>query len=151
MKRVLVAAMLATVPALVAAEESGALTAYERFQLWNERRPIELVDEGLHDNASEIGLTEERIETLVRSRLRAARIYSADDSAAHLYVNGNVNRKAVSVRFSFKKYVMDYTSGEQDMPSCGTCKASGRMAKTPVSYFRACPNIPINSSTNTCA
>ena len=76
---------------------------------------------GLPDDAADIGLTEERIETLAESRLRVARLYDA--AALHVYhspyleinVNINVseNRRSgtFNIRVSFEKYLFDAVSG----------------------------------------
>ena len=55
------------------------------FNLFNWCEPIDLVVENLPEDAAEIGLTEERIQTLAESRLRAARLYD-EDGETHLYV-----------------------------------------------------------------
>ncbi len=89
MKRLVVAVLLAVVPGLAAAEVRNAPTNYERFRLWNDCSPVYLLVESLQDDAAKIGLTRDRIETLTRSRLRAARIYT-DEIGAYLYVNINV-------------------------------------------------------------
>ena len=102
------------------------LASFDRFELWNACKPVRLFvyptgsEEDLSDNASKIGLTEERIETLVRSRLRAARIYDADVYSPYLYVNVNVFNITFSINLEFKKLVIDTVSREQ-----GTAKTWG--------------------------
>ena len=81
------------------------------FALWNECAPIGLLVERLSDDAADIDLTEERIQTLAESRLRAARMYDAAAST-HLYVRVGVlvleNRTgAFNVEMSFNKYLRE--------------------------------------------
>ena len=54
--------------------EAGTPTDRDYFELWNGCGAVRLLVESLNDKAAEIGLTEERIETTVRSRLRATGI-----------------------------------------------------------------------------
>ena len=63
---------------LVATTPVGAedVSSMDRFQLWYACEPIFLAVEYLPDHAAEMGLTRETITTTVRSRLRAARLYS---------------------------------------------------------------------------
>ena len=51
----------------------------DRFQLFNECGPLDLVVEDYKDNAdwADMGLTVDRLQTMVESRLRAARLYDA--------------------------------------------------------------------------
>ena len=67
----------------------------EMFQLWNNCYAIGLVVENLDNDAKNIGLTGERIQTMIESRLRGARIYTSmddvyasvdEDYGAYLYV-----------------------------------------------------------------
>ena len=58
--------------------------AFDAFRLWNECAPIGLVVEELPDDAAEIDLMYERIQTLAESRLRVARLY---DAAVPLYIS----------------------------------------------------------------
>ena len=96
----------------------GAQTGgIERFQLFNECAPIDLIVEGLPDAAANIDLTEERIQTLAESRLRAARMY--DPSAVgYLYVRvgvttpGGRRNGAYTAEVSFKKRLYDSASNQ---------------------------------------
>ena len=84
----------------------------QRFPLFNECAPMRLVVEDLPGGAADIDLTEERVQTLAKNRLRAARLYN---EAAHLYlyvrvgvlVSENLHAGAYSVRVSFNKYLND--------------------------------------------
>ena len=87
------------------------VTRLDRFQLWNGCEPMQLVVESLHQDATDIGLTEEAITTAVRSRLRGTRLY--DDSASqYLYVNVTVVGGAYAVKLEYNKMVFDLASDE---------------------------------------
>ena len=87
--------------------------SYDRFRLWNNCQPFRLIVEQLGDNATEIGLKKDTIETTVRSRLRAARIYTDNGFLyPYLYVNVNVIGAAFSVSFEYIKYLNDPISNE---------------------------------------
>ncbi len=96
---------------LTAASASVAeVSEFDRFSLWNECRPMELVVEGLSDDATDIGLTRDAIEVAVRSRLRAAHIYSedyAETEFSDLYVNVTVVGRAFSTNIDYRKVVLD--------------------------------------------
>ena len=69
-----------------------------------------LLVEGLPEDATTIGLTTGAIEIAVRSRLRAARIYSEDYSEtawSFLYVTVNLFGPAFSINVNYKKDVKD--------------------------------------------
>ena len=71
---------------------------------------MDLVVEGLPDDASDISLTKDAIEVAVRSRLRAARLYSeesADAAWSFLYVNVNVVGPAHGIGVAYEKVVRD--------------------------------------------
>ena len=87
------------------------VTRYDRFRLWDNCQPMELVVESLDRDAAAIGLNQEAIATAVRSRLRGARLY--DDSAlSYLYVNVNVIGSAYALNVEYNKVVNDLASGE---------------------------------------
>ena len=72
-------------------------SSHDCFQLWSACPPLDLIVEGLPEDAEEIGLTRERIQTAAESRLRAARLYDAE-AGHYLYVNVNVVGRAFSNR-----------------------------------------------------
>ncbi len=78
-------------------------TVDDCFRLWNACRPLDLVVEGLTEDAEEIGLTRERIQTAAESRLRAARLYDAEAADHYLYVNVNVVRRAFSIGVGYRQ------------------------------------------------
>ena len=108
-----------------------SLSDDDAFGLWNECAPIRLIVEGLPDGTADIDLTEERIQTLAESRLRAARLYDAA-ALPYLYVRVGVfvseNRRGgtYSIDVSFQKYLRDGVSDQNgfaatwDIGSYGT-------------------------------
>ena len=86
----------------------------DRFDLFHRCEPMNLLVEGLPDDAVEIDLFRSRIETLAESRLRAARLYDADASP-YLYVKVGVlvserSSGAFTVDVAYKKTVYDSES-----------------------------------------
>ena len=94
----------------------ASLSDFDVFGLWNGCAPIELVVEGLSDDAADIDLTKERIQTLAEGRLRAARLYDAAATpfTPFLYVNVGVTVSlfggAYGTRVSFHKHLRDDVS-----------------------------------------
>ena len=78
-----------------------------RFDLFNECQGMDLVVEGLHEDAGEIGLTKESIQAATESRLRSARLYEPDNLIQYLYVNVNVFGSVFSARVEYHKYLHD--------------------------------------------
>ena len=74
---------------------------------------LKLVVERLSDGAADIDLTEDRIETLAESRLRAARLYNAE-AIPYLYIRVGVMKQgsAFTVDVSLNKAVRDVTSSQ---------------------------------------
>ena len=72
----LTAALLAVLP--VQAEE---MNDRDRFDLWNECKPVALTVKYLPDKSTEIAPTQDGIETTARSRLRTARLHDPTDTA----------------------------------------------------------------------
>ncbi len=82
----------------------------DRFQLWNNCAPVGLVVESLGSDAEKIGLTEERLQTTVGSRLRGARIYTdvlTRPFQSYLYLNVNIVGRAFGIGLMFNKTLMD--------------------------------------------
>jgi len=84
------------------------VSKHDHFGLWNNCNLVLLLllfEENEH--AIKIGLTSDRIETTVHSRLRGARIYN-DDLLAHGYLKLTVNiGSAFNVGFYFQKWMVD--------------------------------------------
>ena len=59
----------------------------DRFQLFTRCQPLEISVYVQGDQADEIDLTEERVRTMVESRLRAARLYDSHESVPYLAVD----------------------------------------------------------------
>ena len=87
------------------------VSTFDRFELWNDCEPMDLIVERFSQDATEIGLTEEAVTSAVRSRLRAARLFDADNTS-YLYANVFVVGPAFSVRVSYYKLMRDFASGE---------------------------------------
>ena len=85
----------------------------ERFKLFNECEPMNLVVEEYKGNAewADIGLTVDRLRTMAESRLRAARLYDAT-AGTYLYVNVIVAGVGFSQNVTYQKALYDPVSGE---------------------------------------
>ena len=102
----IVAALLLTAASTSAEEVSDE----DRFQIWNGCRPTRLSVEISPDDATTIGLTKSAIEVAVRSRLRAARLYTEDNDEAawsYLYARVNVVGPAFGISIEYWKVVRD--------------------------------------------
>ena len=90
------------------------VTDLDRFRLWNDCRPMNLVIEGLPAGGAGIGLTNEAVAAAVRSRLRAARLYEAveDPYLPYLYVQVNVFESAFDTRVEYRKVVADVATDQ---------------------------------------
>ena len=80
------------------------------FNLWTKCATLDLVIAELDEEETAFGLTANRIETLVRSRLRAARIYDSD-KFEYLFVEVVVVGEAFLVHFDFNKVLDDRRTG----------------------------------------
>ncbi len=102
----------------VQASANEALSDFDRFTLWNSCNPlglhVEVID--LREKAQEIGLTTDRVETLVRSRMRAARIYD-EDGFNYVLVHIQVIGGAYSLYFALGKYLYDSSSNTSSFTS----------------------------------
>ena len=100
----------------VRAEDDATLRArakanIDRFQLWNDCRPMGLIVERLNSDSEKIGLTKEAIEVAVRSRLRSARLFSDDiPKIYYLYINVNVKNRAFNISVDYEKPLYDTKS-----------------------------------------
>ncbi len=79
----------------------------ENFQLYTGCKDVSLLVERIDPNDAR--LTETRVQTTVRSRLRGARIYTAEMvmNLYYLYVSVGVFRNAYSISVEFNKWLMD--------------------------------------------
>ena len=87
----------------------------DRFELFAECEPLQLVVEELGEAAAKIGLTEESIQAAAESRLRSARLYSTK-AGQGLYINANVIGGAFTAKLEYLKRLFDPLSGER-MPA----------------------------------
>lgn len=116
-RRVVAAALvvLAMLPGHVAAQGRDLLPDHratiERFTLFTNCARMKLVTGGLTDDAADIRLTEERIQTVAESRLRAARLYDANVIHPWLFVIVHVAGSAFSIDVMLYKEVLDPASG----------------------------------------
>ena len=94
------------------AEERTIEERVERFYLFNNCQPVQLIVETSELTSTDIELTKDDIALPVRSRLRAARMFIDNGDFNVLYVNVNVVSQAFNVDFSFNKQVFDPISGE---------------------------------------
>lgn len=100
---------------------------WNRFSLWNKCELLDLTVRMTGD-ATKIGLTKEAVLAAVRSRLRAARLYSDRDSAM-LLVRITVGGPAFHVDISYHKLMMDLASGGINLArtwDTGTAGTHGR-------------------------
>ena len=101
---------LAVLPGHATAQD---VSGYDRFQLFNECGPMDLVIEDYTDDAgwTDIGLTVDRIQTMAESRLRAARLYDATGFPI-LHVNVTVYGSTFSLSADYRKLLYDPVSDE---------------------------------------
>ena len=119
----LAAVLAAVIPGSVAAQDVSDL---DRFQLFNECRPLDLHVVDLQDDAADIGLMRERLQTLAEGRLRAARLY---DAAAINFLVVNVSldvRGAFTVEVSYYKRLYDSVAGQFGMAQTWTIGRFGQ-------------------------
>ena len=103
----------AIVLVLASAGAAAEVSDYERFQLDNGCFPFQLEVRYSEKEAGSFDLSKERIETVVRSRLRAARLYEEPSewrSGSFLHVDVKVASTAFSFGFSFHKLMREVMS-----------------------------------------
>lgn len=106
-------AILALAAAPGGADEE-TVTGVDRFRLWNDCKPVHIAVEALTDDARDIGLTVRDIEVSVRSRLRAARLYTEDVEDSFLVFVIHVRYKAFDLSADYYKEVLDLASGKSN-------------------------------------
>lgn len=85
---------------------AGGVSNSDAFRLWAACVPIAL-EVGVSEQGRKIGLREADIETAVRSRLRAARIYEDKNAAPVLVVGVVVFKNAFNAEIAFFKVLED--------------------------------------------
>ena len=96
--------------------------------------PHGLGGRGIVGDATDISLTEDAIEVAVRSRLRAARIYSEDEYEAawsYLYVNVTVIRRRLRHSGQVQKDVKDLATKLEFPATTWDTGSTGRHGKDP--------------------
>ena len=122
-----VAVLLAT-PVWAQDEQS---TKTDRFQLWNYCDSLGMLvshvtvwKRGRMQTAEE-RLVITKIERSVRSRLRAARLYSDDTGIPYLRIYAIVDEGVYRLTFEYKKWVTDDASGERSLVPTWQSGAAG--------------------------
>ena len=123
--------------ALVAVAATGQdfETRFNRFQLFNNCQPMRLLVEPLPDAAADIELTEERLVLAAESRLRGARLYTAEGFGAYLYLNVNVVGDAFNISLEYRKNVRDLASGEVYLTTTWDTGAAGMHGRTGAEFI----------------
>ena len=123
MNRVVLFAV-AFVVAQVGFSQDDLSSSFNRFELWHYCGPMNLVVESLPNDADDIGLTADAIETSVRARLRAARLYD-NDAIPYLYINVNVVGLSFSISVEYRKGVRDLASQEENYATTWDVRSVG--------------------------
>ena len=100
--------LFAVFPA-IAEEQPESPSDYDRFQLWNQCRPMD-INIFLNDGARKIGVKEERVLPAVRSRLRAARLFDKASDHSSLMIDIRVAGRAFAVSTEYQKPLFDNVS-----------------------------------------
>ena len=80
----------------------------ERFELFNQCRPMRLLVEGLPESAENTGLRQDDVQAVAESRLRGARLYTFPGSGgAYLHIRVSVVERAFSIALEFRRWVLD--------------------------------------------
>ena len=113
MKVGVAAAVLSLIAVMAESAENGDRERFDRFQLWNECRPMRLIVWPTGQKATAMGLTVHSLEVAVRSRLRGARVYTEDSSEAlwtrlSIIVNVNADVPGFSTSVEYQKFVRDF-------------------------------------------
>ena len=116
--KAVLASLMLLVPALFGIETSFAEEKQmsqdemvQRFRLFMNCQPVNLLVEGLDKSTSRIGLTERNIIAAAESRLRSARIYTDDKLSPKLYINVQVRESVYSLTIKLSKRLHDPISG----------------------------------------
>ena len=88
-------------------EAQAEVSSHDQFKLFTSCASINLIVQGMTEDAKKINLTEEAVRNSVESRLRSGRIFNKD-SIYYLYVNINVVKNGVGLDLQFYKYFKDY-------------------------------------------
>ena len=138
---------------LLAPTATVAVDDYDRFRLWNQCRPLPLAV-GVNEGGAEIGITEETISALVRSRLRSGRLYEprqgwkegeavpaeefqrrAAYSLRGHTVEVSILGPAFKYRIAFQKHVTDDASKVGSWAETWSAGSFGTHGRGPLSSF----------------
>ena len=114
---------------------AGEVNDYDRFELWNECKPMTLIVEDVYEDATAIGLTKESIEAGVLSRLRAARLYNSEEEWSHLTVFVNVVDRAFSIRLLYIKRMQDVATGMEGLSVSWFMTSTGMLGDGGVAFI----------------
>ena len=89
--------------------------SFERFQLFNNCEPMDLMVSDFNDieYAENIGLSKERVQFAVESRLRGARLFRSSPGVPLLLVSVNFAGEAFTTNISYYKSLLDPASGSR--------------------------------------
>ena len=104
-KRHLVLALLSLV-VFLCEQVQAEITPRNRFELFNECAPIDLIVEALSEEAVNMGLTEDRIQRVVEGRLKARRLFDKQ-APSYLYVRIGIGATAFNIGVFFNKKLSD--------------------------------------------
>ena len=119
---------------IAAAAPAKEVSDLDRFNLWNECRPMVLVVKVVSNEADFLGPTRDAIEVAVRGKLRAAHLFTENDAAAEwsfLYINVNVIGPAYSAEISYEKLLEDPATKLKNTAKTWTTGGTGTRNKTP--------------------
>ena len=109
---------------------STDVSDYDRFRLWNDCRPMDLLVEDPGDEATAIDLTREAIVIAVRSRLRAARLYR-EAAWSYLYFNVNVVSSVIHIWVEYNKEVVDRATMLENTATTWGVGSTGTHSRNP--------------------
>ena len=97
----------------------------DQFKLWADCQPMHVVVENLSQEALNIGLTREALESTARSRLQAKNLYDHVTRLGKpwLYINVAVTSKAHFANVQYRKKLFDRIAGKSSFAT--TWKKSG--------------------------
>lgn len=107
------------------------ITDLDRFKLFFMCSPVSL-DVALQLDDTEFDLTQDRVATAIRSRLRAARIYNAEYVEPWLDVHVHVIGNAFSLDFVLSRWLLDPVVSQSEGPAVTwSVRATGTHANDP--------------------
>ena len=104
-------------PAMTITPAQG-VTDLDRFKLFNNCEPMYLLASVFDDDketANSIGLTKDRVQFAVESRLRGTRLFRSDIGSSALEVNIDVLGRAFNVTLHYNKTLFDSVSGRNSL------------------------------------